>query len=307
VAPAVWAITSYFNPVGYRRRLANYKVFRERLELPLVAVELSQNDRFELGPDDADVLIQLKCDDLLWQKERLLNIALHSLPSECETVAWLDCDVVFERASWAKRANALLDRFKIILPFSNFYELPRDGLPEDPDARRVTGYSSVYAIERGIVSPEVQRGNMRLTRHIVSGGCGLAHRAFLDRHGFYDACVMGSGNRAFMCATVGRFDDAIHYLRMGTGWTEHYLAWAKPFFAEVSGRVGYLDEGLFHLWHGELKDRKYSERHGLLSAIGFDPARDIAMDSNGCWRWAGSRNGLAQSLRSYFESRREDG
>ena len=37
----LWAITCYFNPVGYRRRLENYRMFRQRLKVPLVAVELS--------------------------------------------------------------------------------------------------------------------------------------------------------------------------------------------------------------------------------------------------------------------------
>jgi hypothetical protein len=31
----LWVIASYFNPVGYRRRLANYRLFRERLIVPL--------------------------------------------------------------------------------------------------------------------------------------------------------------------------------------------------------------------------------------------------------------------------------
>jgi hypothetical protein len=32
-----WAITSYFNPSHYQRRLVNYRIFRERLQMPLVA------------------------------------------------------------------------------------------------------------------------------------------------------------------------------------------------------------------------------------------------------------------------------
>ena len=35
----IWAITAYFNPVGYRRRLWNYRFFRKQLSLPLVTVE----------------------------------------------------------------------------------------------------------------------------------------------------------------------------------------------------------------------------------------------------------------------------
>ena len=66
----MWAITSYFNPVGYRRRLSNYRTFRADLAVPLVAVELSFDGRFELTDDDADILIQLSGGAVLWQKDR---------------------------------------------------------------------------------------------------------------------------------------------------------------------------------------------------------------------------------------------
>jgi hypothetical protein len=77
----VWAIASYYNPVGYRRRLANYRLFRANLGIPLVTVELSFDGRFELAEDDADILIQLTGGAVLWQKERLLNLAAKAVPA----------------------------------------------------------------------------------------------------------------------------------------------------------------------------------------------------------------------------------
>ena len=44
----LWAITSFFNPAGYKSRLTNYRLFRSRLDVPLVAVELSFTGEFEL-------------------------------------------------------------------------------------------------------------------------------------------------------------------------------------------------------------------------------------------------------------------
>jgi hypothetical protein len=69
----LWAVTAYFNPMGYRRRLTNYKLFRTHLNVPLVAVELAYGPDFELNSHDADILVQLRGRDILWQKERLLN------------------------------------------------------------------------------------------------------------------------------------------------------------------------------------------------------------------------------------------
>jgi hypothetical protein len=301
-----WAITCYFNPIEYRRRLENYRIFRKRLIVPLLTVELSQNDDYHLQAGDAEILVQIKCHDLLWQKERLFNIGLQALPHDCDTVAWLDCDAVFESDDWPERASNLLETYKIVMPFKYMYELPKDGLPEDADSERPVKYSLMYALASGI-SPEMLRGNMNLKERVACGLAGVARRAIVEKHGFYDACVMGSGNRAIACAALGRFDDAIHYLQMNPNWAKHYLAWAQPFFDTVRGSVTYLDEGVSHLWHGELENRQYLERHALLKEYGFDPTKDIVTDENGCWRWNEARSDRKEYILRYFQSRREDG
>ena len=58
-AQGLWAITSYFNPMRYRRRLSNFRAFREHLKLPLAVVELTYGPDFELQQSDAEILIRL--------------------------------------------------------------------------------------------------------------------------------------------------------------------------------------------------------------------------------------------------------
>src|ERR1700751_935461 len=87
-----WAVTTYFNPLHYRRRRTNYYAFRTALRIPLLTVELGYDNRFELGPNDADRLVQISGTDLLWQKERLLNLALDHFTLEASIITWLDCD-----------------------------------------------------------------------------------------------------------------------------------------------------------------------------------------------------------------------
>ena len=112
----LWGITCYFNPAGYQNRLINYRLFRSRLNVPLVAVELSFTGEFELRADDAEILLQIAGGDVMWQKERLLNIALSALPRECDIVAWLDCDVIFASPTWADDArHALKDNLLVQL------------------------------------------------------------------------------------------------------------------------------------------------------------------------------------------------
>ncbi|PYM13179.1 MAG: hypothetical protein DMD81_21875 [Candidatus Rokuibacteriota bacterium] len=123
----------------------------------------------------------------------------------------------------------------------------------------------------------------------------------------YDACVVGSGDRAILYAALGQFDEAARRLRMTGRRLQHYRSWAEPFFGAVQGRVGYLHGRLFHLWHGERKDRDYKQRQRLLEDADFDPDRDIAIDASGCWRWSSDKGSLHEFVRRYFLSRQEDG
>jgi len=80
----LWAVTAYFNPLRYATRLANYRMFSERLPVPLLAVELGFDGRFDLDNDAADVVIRRTGRDVLWHKERLLNEAIDALPARCD-------------------------------------------------------------------------------------------------------------------------------------------------------------------------------------------------------------------------------
>lgn len=272
-----------------------------------MTVELSHDGHFQLQRGDAEILVQIECPDLLWPKERVLNVGLQSVPKDCRIVAWLDCDVVFEEPDWAEQTAELLQKFKIVEPFSFAFETAKGKLPEEPGSKQDEGYSLMYALANHIVPPEILRGNMRVEKRISSGLAWAARREVLDQHGFYDACIMGSGNRAIACAALGRFDDAIYYLRMNPIWAKHYMEWAQPYFDMVQGSVGYTDGGLFHLWHGELENRRYAERHEYLSKCGFDPTKDIYIGENGAWRWSGTKTEMEKYIRGYFQSRREDG
>jgi hypothetical protein len=115
----MWAITSYYNPIRYKRRLSNYKIFRANLAVPLVTVELSFDGHFELTRNDADILIQISGGAALWQKERLLNVAIKSVPQNVSHIAWLDCDAVFEKPDWADDAEQKLCKVNIVQLFSD--------------------------------------------------------------------------------------------------------------------------------------------------------------------------------------------
>ena len=74
----LWTITCVFNPSGYRTKMENYYRFSQKFResgLPLVTIECAFNEAPFVLPASPDVL-QVRSQSILWQKERLLNIAL---------------------------------------------------------------------------------------------------------------------------------------------------------------------------------------------------------------------------------------
>jgi len=155
-AVALWAITCYFNPVGYRRRLENYRVFRRRLAVPLVAVELSFDGSFQLHDDDADILVRIHGRDVMWQKERLLNIAVERVPKNCDKIAWLDCDIIFGSEDWIEQASRALDASVVVHLFDQRHDLPRDATVGDLRSWNAlpTSYSVVAKLAAGEAGAE---------------------------------------------------------------------------------------------------------------------------------------------------------
>ncbi|MCW5978533.1 MAG: hypothetical protein KIT09_10670 [Bryobacteraceae bacterium] len=305
---ALWAITSFFNPAGYRRRVENYRVFRERLRAPLIAVELSFTGAFALRPGDAEVLVQLDRGDILFQKERLLNIALRHLPPECEAVAWLDCDVIFGSDDWTATTLEALERFAVAQPFSERYDLAPEARPEDIEgAEKLYDRLSLMATiaREGLTGADFRETKPPL-KNPAWGLAWAARRDVLDKHGLYDACVFTSGDIAMFCAAAGAHNGGFMRGRMNERSFRHYAEWAGPFHETVRGSVGHVDGRLYHLWHGGIAERRYGRCHEELRDLGFDPYTDIAMTDQGAWRWCTDKPELHARLREYFHSREED-
>jgi hypothetical protein len=297
----LWGITSYYNPAGYGSRLLNYHSFRSRLKIPLVTVELSFGGGFQLAEGDADILVQLDDGDILWQKERLLNLAVEQLPDDCHKVVALDCDIVFADPVWADKAAAALDEHMVIQPFSRHFDLFPFELPiGETTSNRAPGSSSFFFH----VLHEFQGGQLMVD------GTGKAlgfQRRLLDELGLYDARIMGGADMLMALSAVGAQQVGIELERMNEAEAAHFNEWAGAFHRAVDGNVGYVEGDLLSLWHGTIRDRRYHGRYTDIAEWRYDPREDIELSGQGCWQWASPKHGLHERIRSYFFSRREDG
>jgi len=207
---------------------------------------------------------------VLWQKERLLNVALRSLPLDCEAVAWLDCDIVFGDPGSAQRARDAVERFGLVHLLHERHNLPPDApidRLESWDAP-ATSLSAVRKLEIGSATVD----------DLVDNTAQL---------------------------TLGRFELVRRCQPMTNRRFAHDLGWARPYHEAVGGRRATIPGRIFHLWHSELKDRHYGWRMDLLRD--FHPFADIAVDRGGSWRWSSPTPELHAAVRAYFDLRLEDG
>lgn len=328
----LWAITSYFNPLGWQRRRDNYRVFRHHLtQVPLATIEWSPDGRFELGAGDADLLIQVSGGDLMWQKERLLNLLAPQLPAACRAVAWLDADVIFERNDWAEVALQMLRQQVLVHLFSHAHNmgpiplgqwfdkgaLADATLAAEPDsplalqwpvaARRTGQVAAISATAEPYAWTATKTSDALNGPDPTPGFAWAASREWLRTFEHLDGFVIGGGDGAYALAALGAASHVAARHQLSPSWREAYLNVAQCMAEAARGRVGFVPGVLRALWHGELPRRRYRARYQLLADHGFDPRRDLVRAGSGVWSWSDAGRALSAGVRAYMLDRREDG
>jgi hypothetical protein len=292
------AVCCHFNPCHYASRLRNYWQFREaiaRSGIPLLTVELAFADEaFEI-PADRDVL-HIRGGDIMWQKERLLQIGAERLVDQgCRALALLDADVIFERSDWPAVVSAALERHRVVQCFTE----------------ALTQYSDQVLVEISGIKHYLETGSL-------SGRAGYAWAMQADVFsavGLYQHCVVGGGDSMLFLGAIGlaSVDSAWNgrlaphdFIKVtGPAMLSHYRAWADRFLAAVGDEVGYADLKITTLAHGARRDRHYSARHRLLD--GFDPTQEVAYKAGGALEWAPCGHRRREPVAGYFWARNEDG
>jgi hypothetical protein len=302
-APDLWVVTAYFNPAGYETRRRNYRRFIQPFAdggVPHLLVQCAFGDAsFDALGDEHSLRIRAR--DVLWQKERLLNLAIAALPPSCTKVAWVDADVLFTNPNWALETSQLLDRFVLVQPYGDKIHLPPGTATAAGTEERIPGM-----VRRCGGDPIMAAGPYEL--HGGTGAAWAAQRQLVDRCGLYDACIIGGGDHAIAHASYGDWESKCVAALIGldTPAHRHFRDWAQNWHAQVRGSIAYTPGTVLHLWHGERANRRYSLRHKEQKRYGFDPTTDLRRGETGCWEWASDKPEMHAWAARYFVERRED-
>jgi len=297
-------VSCHFNPCNYRSREQNLFKFlggMRSLNLPVFVAELVFPGQSYLLPefDKHMRTYRFIARDVMWHKEKLINLAVAMLPPQYTKIAWIDADVLFPDNRWYEKTSALLDTYHLVQLFDQVSQQTREGI----EIKR--RYSVVGHIERGKPKPFEFGASGSKTR---PGLAWAATRALLVAHGLLDVMIVGGADTFMSLAAFGKLDQWHDWRLKGLTPQLHsaFERWAKPFFEDVRGNVSFLPTTVIQLSHGQVERRKYDERKNILARHNFDPARDIEPDSRGIWQWSSAKTALHAEVAAYFEQREED-
>jgi hypothetical protein len=280
-----WCIVPIFNPSKYNSIISNYQTFRKELKANLLTIELSFDGSFQI-PD----AIHVTSNSVMWQKERLINYGKSLLPSDCDTFAWLDGDIIFDDPNWTIDAQRLLEKKDVVQLFKRVTYLSKAG----------DYIKSFYSI----AWQSARNGwlEARENRNIPFGSPGFAWAARKDAfpNGIYDKDIVGSGDCVLVDCLLGTWKLHGFDTKFNDHMKEDIIKW-KP--DKLS--VGHLPIDIFHLWHGNLHNRGYMRRHNILLENEFDPNVDIVLKDN-VYEWATDKPEMHNQMKEYFNQRLDD-
>ena len=312
-------ISCYFNSQKYQSRARNFEVFYRQLKRSNVNYLIAEcafgDEAFEL-PDDPRI-VRLRSKHPLWQKEVLLNTLVKRLPSSCRYVFWLDADVLFTNPNWMVKAVELLKTRRICQPFSIAVRLKKDevepAFEAETELKRLDSLSS-QSNERNTwrsfaynfaENPKAANSSM-FDVHGHTGFAWGARREVLEAAPLFDRAIVGTADHIIAHAAVGQIpSECVEKAFTDLKARNQIYDWSRNFNRAAANSIGYVSGELWHLWHGELQNRRYLPRTRELSEMDFD-LDDLKTNQDGLYEIPEHKKGVIEWISDYFFSRKED-
>lgn len=283
-------ISTIFNPTNSERRYRNYLKFQDFI------YECGLKEHFyisELLYEDAEPfikhknVIRLKMEDILWHKERALNLTCQTLPKQYSKVIWTDIDMIWFNKNWWKDVSRLLDEYNLIQPYSQCRYL-RSNFSV---GKKI--YSHIFHLNFE------EKHKTKINGRSFPGGAMAYKREFFENVGLYERDIVGGGDLVSIIPIIKNVPTK--YSIFDPNLNE-YSEKVKKY---VENKYYYLDELICHLYHGILSDRRYKNRYELIENFIFDDLCELG--ESGLYKFKSHvSNKLKLEYIKYFHDRNED-
>lgn len=319
--PEAWIISCYFNTNNYASRRKNFEVFYQQLRRSNVNFLIAEcafgDENFELPSDEH--ILHFRSKHKIWHKERLLNILIKQLPPQCKYIFWLDADVLLTNENWIVEAVEKLKTNTICQPFSVAVRLEKDRMEPNFNVKASTilvDFPKMNSVQQTRLWRSFAynyQKNKRLAENLmfdIHGHTGFAwgaRREILEKVPLFDKAIIGTADHIIAHASVGQ----IPHNCMAKAFTnqktlEKIYDWSKKFNQVTQNKLDFVEGELWHLWHGELKNRQYLQRTQDFSEMDFDTDDDLIINDDDLYEFPDDRTDVQIWMNNYFESRRED-
>ncbi len=184
----------------------------------------------------------------LWSKEILINKIVGQI--ETDYFIWIDNDIIYNSLDWLNNLDTLFRKKDFVQLFSKINYLDESGKITD-------SFESILSSKSTDVDNLLKLG-------YKPGGSWLAKTNIIKSKPLFEKMYVGGGDTVFAYGLFGEKN----------GWTlnqvkqhnyqiyEEAQDWINNF---GKFRLGFLEEEVSHLYHGDLKDRNYNTRYSKLS------------------------------------------
>ena len=321
-------VTVHYNATQSKRLTHTYKLWMESLKniAPFVkCYELVFDDREPEIP--GSIVIRGSLDKhCLWQKESLLNLAFKGVSANKKYFLWIDHDCAFRSPSWLTYA---VDKMKKGFDFVQLFNI----------LAWTDNYGGLELLKFGrchcLQSPDVVLDNGRIesVSNLPLGFEGVEHNTYIGNPGLawggridsikkigdspWPNAVVGSGDEYFCMGLVRQLDiqrimGALIGGKNGRALKEHGKIYSKKILKTVDKiarqyfNVSYCPYPVFHIWHGDNKNRQYVSRHNIITECKLDLDNDIFINDDGIYELVEEKQYASKRFYKFFLDRKED-
>ena len=257
--------TFYYNTQKDVRREENFLKFLAQFEgyQDNILIGMVDYDGDLIIPDylkDNIFVIKGDKENPIWYKETLLNKMIDVI--DTDYIIWMDNDLIYDNLDWLKDIKSVVKDKDFVQLYKTINYLDENGC--------------VLESQKSIISSGSNDINEMLGRNYKPGGSWIGKTSIMKEQKFFEKMYVGGGDTIFVYGLFGIEEGHTLSLVKENNkyiWKEA-VKWIK---SNKKYRLGYLDVSINHLYHGELRDRKYDGRYKLLDRYKFDMRPNICL------------------------------
>lgn len=261
----VAVIMTFFNPCGYMNQYMNIQTCIANLvkqQVPEIIVLMLEyvghaatltEQEFQTPPlPDHVKVVKIQTNSICFHQFALYNIGLQHTTKP--KIVLLDADILFDNADWLEKVSKALNKYSIIQPYLFTNYLKADN---SIDFTRLS-----FAASRALTTDLEQYKD--IGSHI--GHSWAFVRSILPNDKLFPYTIMGSGDDVFLTCAMNKPILTPRLTYLNPKGLEYLKAFNKN---RKNARVGYTKTTINHLYHGDMANRQYNNRHEKLAQQKF--------------------------------------